>query len=152
MVRSGTSPFVVGALLAGGAALTAFPFFWMLTTSLKPLAESYTYPPTVIPSTVTLDSYLRLFRDFEFGRYLVNTVVVVLIGFIGMFFVAMAGYAFAKVRFRGKSFLFLLVLSTMIVPIQVTMIPPYPILNSLHLPHTLLGLALPTLVSAFNIF
>jgi len=143
---------VVGAVLAVGAVLTAFPFFWMLTTSLKPLAESSTYPPTVIPSTATLESYLRLFRDFDFGRYLVNTVVVVLIGFIGMFFVAMAGYAFAKFRFRGKGFLFLLVLSTMMVPIQVTMIPTYLILNSLQLTNTLVGIALPTLVSAFNIF
>src|SRR5216683_1499043 len=75
MVRRRTSPLVVGAFLAVGAVLTAFPFFWMLTTSLKPLAESYTYPPTVIPSTVTLLSYLRLFRDFDFGRYLVNTLV-----------------------------------------------------------------------------
>ena len=152
MVRRRTSPLVVGAVLAFGAVLTAFPFFWMLTTSLKPLAESYTYPPTVIPSTVTLLSYLRLFRDFDFGRYLVNTVVVVLIGFIGMFFVAMAGYGFAKFRFRGKGFLFLLVLSTMMVPIQVTMIPTYLILSSVHLTNTLVGIALPTLVSAFNIF
>src|SRR5258707_13849882 len=152
MVRRWTSPLVVGAVLAFGAVLTAFPFFWMLTTSLKPLAESYTYPHTVIPSTVTLLSYLRLFRDFDFGRYLVNTVVVVLIGFIGMFFVAMAGYGYAKFRFRGKGFLFLLVLSTMMVPIQVTMIPTYLILNSLHLTNTLVGIALPTLVSAYNIF
>src|SRR5260370_3378169 len=106
MVRRRTSPLVVGAVLAFGAVLTAFPFFWMLTTSLKPLAESYTYPPTVIPSTVTLLSYLRLFRDFDFGRYLVNTVVVVVIGFIGIVFVAMAGYGFPKFRFRRQGFLF----------------------------------------------
>src|SRR5260370_5259472 len=69
-----------------------------------------------------------------------------------MFFVAMAGYGFAKFRFRGKGFLFMLVLSTMMVPIQVTMIPTYLILNSLHLTNTLVGIALPTLVRAFNIF
>ena len=148
----GLGPVLVGALLATGAVLTAFPFFWMLTTSLKPIAESYTYPPTVLPSTITLDSYLRLFRDFDFGRYVVNTIVVVLIGFIGMFFVAMAGYGFAKFRFRGKNFLFLLVLATLMIPIQVTMIPTYLILNGLQLTNTLVGIALPTLVSAFNIF
>ncbi len=148
MVRRRTSPLLIGALLSLGALLTAFPFFWMMTTSLKPIAESYTYPPTVLPSTITLDSYLRLFRDFDFGRYLVNTIVVVLIGFVGMFFVAMAGYGFAKFRFRGKNFLFLLVLSTLMVPIQVTMIPTYLILNSLQLTNTLVGIALPTLVLA----
>jgi multiple sugar transport system permease protein len=143
---------VVGALLALGAVVTAFPFLWMLTTSLKPLAESYNYPPTVLPSTFTFGSYLRLFADFDFARYLVNTVVVVLIGFVGMFFVAAAGYGFAKFRFRGKEMLFMVVLATLIVPIQVTMIPTYLILNSLHLTNTLAGIALPTLVSAFNIF
>ena len=143
---------VVGFLLAVGALLTAFPFFWMVTTSLKPLIESYNYPPTVLPVAPTVDSYKSLFNDLDFGRYLINTIVVVLIGFVGMFFVAMAGYAFAKFRFRGKGFLFLLVLSTLMVPIQVTMIPTYLILNSVQLTNTLVGIALPTLVSAYNIF
>lgn len=143
---------VVGFLLAFGAVLTAFPFFWMLTTSLKPLIESYNYPPTVFPTSPTLDSYTSLFSDFDFGRYLLNTIVVVLISFVGLLFVAMAGYAFAKFRFRGKGFLFLLVLSTLMVPIQVTMIPTYLILNSVQLTNTLVGIALPTLVSAYNIF
>ena len=143
---------VVGLLLGLGAVLTAFPFLWMLTTSLKPLIESYNYPPTVFPVAPTLASYRSLFSDFDFGRYLINTIVVVLIGFVGLFFVAMAGYAFAKFRFRGKGFLFLLVLSTLMVPIQVTMIPTYLILNGVHLTNTLVGIALPTLVSAYNIF
>lgn len=143
---------IVGFLLAAGAVLTAFPFFWMLTTSLKPLIEAYNYPPTVLPTAPTLGSYKSLFNDFEFGRYLFNTIVVVLIGFVGMFFMAMAGYAFAKFRFRGKGFLFIVVLSTMMVPIQVTMIPTYLILNSVQLTNTLVGIALPTLVSAYNIF
>lgn len=143
---------IVGFLLAAGAVLTAFPFFWMLTTSLKPLIEAYNYPPTVLPTAPTLDSYKSLFNNFEFGRYLFNTIVVVLIGFVGMFFVAMAGYAFAKFRFRGKGFLFIVVLSTLMVPIQVTMIPTYLILNDVHLTNTLVGIALPTLVSAYNIF
>ena len=142
----------IGALLAIGALLTSFPFFWMLTTSLKPLSESYTYPPTLFPSSVTLGSYLQLFGDFDFGRYLVNTIIVVIIGFAGLFFMAMAGFAFAKYRFRGKESLFLLVLTTMIVPVQVTMIPTYLILNSVRLTNTLVGIALPTLVSAYTIF
>ncbi len=151
-MRRGIGVLPIGALLAAGALLTSFPFFWMLTTSLKPIGESYTYPPTAFPSTVTLESYLQLFSNFEFGRYLINTIVVVLIGFVGLFFVAMAGYAFAKYRFRGKNALFLIVLSTLMVPIQVTMIPTYLMLNSVRLTNTLVGIALPTLVSAYNIF
>jgi multiple sugar transport system permease protein len=101
---------------------------------------------------MTFDSYLALFTDFDFGRYLANTIIVVLIGFVGMFFMAMAGYAFAKFRFRGKGPLFMVVLSTLMIPVQVTMIPTYLILNSFKLTNTLVGIALPTLVSAFNIF
>ena len=143
---------IVAFVLAIGALLTSFPFLWMLTTSLKPLIESYNYPPTLLPIAPTINSYKSLFNDFDFGRYLINTIVVVVIGFVGMFFVAMAGYAFAKFRFRGKGFLFLHVLSTLMVPIQVTMIPTYLILNGVHLTNTLVGIALPTLVSAYNIF
>src|SRR5260370_8233675 len=95
-MRRGLGPVLVGTLLAAGALLTAFPFFWMLTTSLKPIAESYTYPPTVLPSTITLDSYLRLFRDFDFGRYLVNTISLVLLAFLGIFFLAMPRFRFSE--------------------------------------------------------
>lgn len=140
------------ALLTLGALLTAFPFVWMLTSSVKPLSESYTYPPKFLPSHATFDSYVTLFRDLDFGRYLVNTVVVVLISFVGMFLMAIAGYAFAKFTFRGRRFLFLLVLSTMMIPIQVTMIPTYLILNQVRLTNTLVGIALPTLVSGFSVF
>ena len=142
----------IGLALTVGAVLTAFPFFWMLTTSFKPLDQSYTYPPKVVPTRWTLSSYIELFTQLDFGRYLFNTVIVVLVSFVGLFLMAMAGYAFAKFRFRGKGPLFMLVLSTMMIPIQVTMIPTYLILNSVKLTNTLVGIALPTLVSAFNVF
>jgi multiple sugar transport system permease protein len=154
MTRTKRRPQLVplGVLLTIGAALTAFPFFWMLSTSLKPLAESVSYPPKILPTHPTLASYTELFRDLGFGRYLVNTLVIVLISFVGMFLMAMAGYAFAKFRFRGRNGLFMLVLTTMMIPIQVTMIPTYLILNSMKLTNTLVGIAMPTLVSAFSIF
>ena len=75
-----------------------------------------------------------------------------LIGFIGLFLMAMAGYAFAKFEFRGRRWMFFLVLATMMIPIQVTMIPTYLILNGMKLTNTLVGIALPTLVSGFSIF
>jgi multiple sugar transport system permease protein len=142
----------IGVLLAFGALLTSLPFIWMLASSVKPLEESYTYPPKILPSKITFSSYISLFRDLNFGTYLVNTIIVVLISFVGMFLMAMAGYAFAKFRFRGRRMFFVLVLATMMIPIQVTMIPTYLILNSVKLTNTLVGIALPTLVSGFNIF
>ena len=79
--RSRRSVFLIGIALTAGALLTAFPFFWMLTSSVKPLSESYTYPPRFLPSHFTFTSYVTLFRDLSFGRYLINTIVVVLISY-----------------------------------------------------------------------
>ena len=143
---------VLGAFLAVGAVVTSFPFFWMVSSSLKPPTEAVGYPPTLLPKAPSLDAYVRLFTELEFGRYLLNTVVVVLIGGVGLVFMAMAGYGFAKFGFRGRGPLFLLVLMTLMIPVQVTMIPTYLILNELHLTNTLVGIAAPTLVSAFGIF
>jgi len=142
----------IGVGLGVGALITAFPFFWMLASSLKPQRESIDFPPTILPEQPTLEWYQTLFTELDFGRYLVNTVIVVLIGFIGLVFMAMAGYAFAKFDFRGRKWMFFLVLATMMIPIQVTMIPTYLILNGMKLTNTLVGIALPTLVSGFSIF
>jgi multiple sugar transport system permease protein len=152
--RSGARRMTVaiGIVLAAGALITAFPFLWMLTTSLKPQRESIDFPPTVLPQDPTLEWYLRLFTELDFGTYLRNTVIVVAIGFIGLLFMAMAGYAFAKFDFRGRRWMFFVVLATMMIPIQVTMIPTYLILNGLKLTNTLVGIALPTLVGGFSIF
>jgi multiple sugar transport system permease protein len=142
----------LAVLLTAGAILTAFPFFWMLTTSVKPLGEARLYPPQVLPTRPTFAAYRHLFNDLDFGRYLINTVIVVLISFVGLLLTAMAGYGFAKFRFRGRGVMFALVLATMMVPVQVTMIPTYLLLNSVKLTNTLVGIALPGLVSAFGIF
>jgi multiple sugar transport system permease protein len=142
----------IGVALAIGALITAFPFFWMLATSFKPQREAIDFPPEILPKEATLEWYVHLFTELDFGRYLVNTVIVVMIGFIGLLLMAMAGYAFAKFDFRGRRWMFFLVLATMMIPIQVTMIPTYLILNSMKLTNTLVGIALPTLVSGFSIF
>jgi multiple sugar transport system permease protein len=76
----------------------------------------------------------------------------VLISFVGLLLMAMAGYGFAKFHFRGRGVMFALVLATMMIPVQVTMIPTYLVLNSVNLTNTLVGIALPALVSAFSIF
>ncbi len=142
----------IGIALLLGAIITAFPFLWMLATAFKPQRESVTFPPTILAQEPTLQWFQMLFTELDFGRYLVNTVIVVLIGFVGLLFMAMAGYAFAKFDFRGRKWMFFIVLATMMIPIQVTMIPTYLILNGMKLTNTLVGIALPTLVSGFSIF
>ena len=143
---------VIASLLGLGAIVTSFPFFWMVLSSLKPLSESRTIPPSILPTTVTFDAYVRLFTEMDFARYLANTLIVVAIGMLGMLLVAAAGYGFAKFHFRGRNVMFLLVLATMMIPTQVTMIPTFLILNGAHLTNTLLGVAAPTLVSGFTLF
>lgn len=143
---------ISGVVLSVGALFTAFPFFWMLTTSVKPLSESTKFPPSPLPESITFEYFVRLFTELNFGRYTLNTVIVVLFSYIGLILTAMAGYAFAKFNFRGKNALFILVMATMMIPVQVTMIPTYLVLNELNLTGTLIGIALPTLVGGFGIF
>ena len=143
---------LIGVILAVGALITAFPFFWMVTTALKPQQDSVHYPPVIIPTKVTLQFFVSLFTELDFGRYLLNTVMLVVIGFFGLLLVSMAGYGFSKFEFRWKNSLFFLVLATMMIPIQVTMIPTYLILQHMKLVNTIIGMAIPTLVSGFSIF
>ena len=145
-------PWVAGAVLTLGAVLTAFPFAWMIVSAVKPRSDSVAYPPHLLPSHVTFQYFTQLMRQMDFGRYLVNTLGVVLISMVGLLVMAMAGYGFAKFSFRGKEPIFFLVLTTMMIPVQVTMIPTYLILNGIGLTNTLVGIALPTLVSAFGVF
>ena len=142
----------IGIGLSIGAIITAFPFIWMLASSFKPQSESIDFPPTILPQAPTLEYYATLFIELDFGRYLLNTIIVVVISYIGLILMAMAGYAFAKFDFAGKSWMFFVVLATLMIPVQVTMIPTYLIINSLNLTNTLVGIALPTLVSGFSIF
>ncbi len=143
---------VIGGLLAAGAFATAFPFIWMVFASVKPRSESVAYPPHLLPQNPTFEFFQQLFVELDFGRYLVNTLAIVLISMVGLVLMAACGYGFAKFAFPGRDALFFLVLVTMMIPVQVTMIPTYLILNGMKLTNTLVGIALPTLVSGFSIF
>lgn len=147
-----TLTIVVGIALTIGALITALPFFWMVFSSVKPRSESLAYPPALLPQQPTFEWFVQLFQELDFGRYLLNTLAIVLISMFGLLLMAMAGYGFAKFEFRGREPLFFLVLVTMMIPVQVTMIPTYLILNGMKLTNTLIGIALPTLVSGFGLF
>lgn len=142
----------IGSVLAIGAFLTAFPFLWMLVSAFKPFSEAVAYPPHLLPEEPTLQYLLTLFQELDFGRYLLNTLALVAISMVGLLAMAMAGYGFAKFTFRGREALFFLVLVTMMIPVQVTMIPTFLIINAVNLTDTLIGIALPTLVTGFSVF
>ncbi|EGL16269.1 MULTISPECIES: carbohydrate ABC transporter permease [Paenibacillus] len=152
---SGSSPFFQGlvfVLLALGGIVFLIPFVWMILSAFKPESEVLRIPPTLFPETFTMENFKNLFERMNFGVYLKNTLIVVLFSFVGLFLNAMAGFGFAKYRFKGREGLFYLVLATMMIPGQVTMIPVYLILNSIELTNTLVGVVLPGLVGAFGVF
>lgn len=143
---------------AAGTVLSVFgifmlvPFAWMMLSAFKTEAEIKRLPPTIWPETFTWENFGRLFTEMDFGTYLTNTLLITLFAFVGLLLNAMAGFGFAKYRFKGREKMFLLVLATMMIPGQVTMIPVYLILNSVGLTNTMLGIVLPGFSSAFGIF
>ncbi|MBY6037655.1 carbohydrate ABC transporter permease [Fictibacillus nanhaiensis] len=143
---------IAGIILLIGGLLVAIPFIWMILSAFKPESEVLQLTPTLWPETITTKNFIYLFENMNFAVYLRNTIIIVLFSFVGLFFNAMAGYAFAKYKFKGRDKLFYLVLATMMIPGQVTMIPVYLILNQMGLTNTMAGVVLPGLVGAFSIF
>lgn len=130
-----------------------FPFYWVVQTSLKPIDEIYTAPPTWIPQTFTLGSYMELLNETPFARATLNSIVVaVTTTVLSSIFSAVAGFAFAKYQFRGKEPLFLVVLGSMMIPVVVTLIPNYILFVQLRLVNTLWSVILPAAVAPFAIF
>jgi multiple sugar transport system permease protein len=143
---------VNGALWLG-AALTLFPLLWMLSVSLMPTGASSSYPPPVLPQSVTLAHYRELFSQQNMGRYFANSVIVATIATaFALLFNGMAGYAFAKLRFRGREALFRLLLAGLLVPAQVTMIPLFGLLKMFGLVNSYAAAIIPSAASIFGIF
>ncbi|WP_029192200.1 carbohydrate ABC transporter permease [Paenibacillus harenae] len=144
--------WILGITLAVGGILVILPFIWMILSSFKHEGEIQNIPPTLWPERFTTENFKNLFENLNFGVYLKNTFIIVLFSFFGLFLNAMAGFGFAKYKFKAKDKLFYLVLATMMIPGQVTMIPVYLILNEMQLTNTMIGVVLPGLVGAFGIF
>lgn len=144
--------WILGICLAVGGVLVILPFVWMILSAFKPEGEIQNIPPTLLPERFTTENFKNLFENMNFGVYLKNTLIIVIFSFIGLFMNAMAGFGFAKYKFKGSNNMFYIVLATMMIPGQVTMIPVYLILNEMHLTNTMIGVVLPGLVGAFGIF
>jgi len=125
----------------------------MVTTSFKTLEESLIWPPVIFPERFILDNYIQIFQIANFHRYFSNSVIYAVIGtFLSVLFATMAGYAFAKMQFAGKRLLFFVVLSVLMIPHQVTLIPIFLINSWFGWVDTYLGLIIPGVVNAFGIF
>jgi multiple sugar transport system permease protein len=144
---------VLYVLLFLGLLLMIAPFIWMVLGSFKPQSEFLRTPPTWLPEQPTLDNFNRLFSKLTFPRYFFNsTVVAVAVTLGNIVFAPMLGYALAKIRFRGKRVLLLLVLSTLMLPAAATLIPLYVLMSQLNLVNTYPGLILPFLAGPFGVF
>ncbi len=140
-------------VLTVGGLLMVFPFVYQLIMSLSTQAEATSVPPTLWPESLQFGNYAAVFELLPFAnQFGVSVGITVLrVGF-QLVLCAMAGYAFARMRFRGSAVLFALLLSILMVPSQIYLIPQYSIIQNLDLLNTVLGIALPGLFSAFGTF
>lgn len=131
----------------------AMPFVWMLSTSLKTMPETMIFPPQWIPSNPVWNNYVEAWNTGPFLKYFTNSVVIsVGILILQMLTIIPAAYAFARYKFRGSSFLFGIVMVTLMIPAQLIFLPVYLELSAFKLLNTHLGLILPFASSAFGIF
>jgi multiple sugar transport system permease protein len=141
------------ALLIIGAIMAMLPMVWMVSASLMPSGEASTYPPHFFPSRPTLDHYRDLFIRLNLGRNLLNSAFVAfIVTFVSLLINSLAGYAFAKMRFKGRDRVFRILSAGLVLPTQVAMLPLFLLLKQMHLINTYWGVIIPGLASIFGIF
>ena len=158
-LTTATSPTILLGRVLGNAALllgvflTAMPFIYMITASLKPGGELYSIPFSILPKSLYLGNYELLFGQTSFVRWFANSVFVSLARTVLAIFLAlMAGYAFAKFDFRFKNVLFLIVLGTLTLPIYVLIVPLYEMMISLDWIDSYWSLIIPFGAQAIGVF
>jgi multiple sugar transport system permease protein len=142
-------------VLAGFALVLALPLIWLISTSLKTGAQTFVMPPKWIPAPVVWQNYPEAFQTVPFHKYFWNTIQIVVWATLGTLLTAsMAGFAFARLRFPGRGILFGFVLSTIMLPGIVTLIPTFIVFRMLGWINTFLPLTVPFWLGggAFNIF
>jgi multiple sugar transport system permease protein len=140
-------------LLAPLALLFAIPLLWLLISSVMTNVEINRFPPTLWPKGIDLGGYAYVFGNSMFPRWILNSLIVSLTAVVSnLVFGALAGYAFARLRFRGSRALLVLMLATMAIPFQLTMIPTFVIMRQLGLIDSLGALIVPSLVTPFAVF
>ncbi len=149
--RTGRTVEVI--ILTAIALIFISPIVWTLSTSLRTPAEAFSNPPQWVPTHPVWSNYSAVFQNAPFYRFLFNSFIVTGLIVVGQLITAsMAGYAFAKLKFRASNAIFWLVLATMMVPIQATIIPVFILIKYMHLSDTLTALILPAVATAFGTF
>ena len=151
--RPAYGKIVVYAVLILGCVITLAPFVWMFLTSMKTQIEAVSIPPSILPRRWNLDAYTSLPEKLPFFQMYWNTILTSLIVVAGQLFLcSIAGYAFGRIRFPGRGFLFILCLSVLMIPSSFLILPQYLIIQKMGLLNTLHAIYLPNLFSAFGTF
>jgi len=143
----------VHVVLLLGAAVMVLPFVWMLSTAFKPPEQILALPPIWIPKPPILTNFTELLKALPFGRFFLNSVIVsTVLTFAHLFLCSLTGYAFAKLPFPGRNALFVFILSSMMVPAAVLLIPTFIIVVKLKWLNTWFGLLIPRIATVFGVF
>ena len=142
------------AIALAGATVVLLPFLWMLTTSLRQSNEAYTFPPRFLPNEFRIINYIEVFKSsIPFVALFLNSAKVSIITTLAQLVTcSTAAYGFARLKFPGRDVIFMILLSTLMVPIQVTIIPIFLGMSKLRLVDTHWSLILPSLTSVFGVF
>jgi sn-glycerol 3-phosphate transport system permease protein len=153
MQRHPLSSFAVNVGLCAVAAIWLLPYAWMVVTSLKTLPEIVADPAAPFPRALELGAYGAVLRSMPVARYFLNTTVMALaIAALQLALALPAGYALAKLRFRGQALVFGAIVATLLIPAQVRFVPVFTLLSDWGLANSMTALVLPFGVSAFGTF
>lgn len=148
-----TGGWALNLLLLALALLMLAPFYWMLVNSVLPRERAFALPPEWLPSGITFANYREVFDLIPFGRLVLNSLKLTLIITAGALVTStLAAYAFARLRFPGRDLLFIILLSALMVPQQVTVIPTFILIRNLGLLDTHEAVYLPALINVFGTF
>lgn len=153
-VKVSPGQVVTVVLLTIAAILMILPLLWMFSTSLRPTADSFKLPPVWIPTQWRVENYVAVFQSsVPFGTLFFNSFKITAIVTLGQLITcSLAGFAFARLRFPGRNVLFVLLLVSLMIPTQVTVMPIFLLMRTLGLFNNHLSIILPNLVSAFGVF
>ena len=151
--KSRLTTAAVWLAVALGALIMAFPLYWMFVTTIVPREEAYSRELHLIPQTIVFDNYINGWTSNPWPRWYGNTLIIVGTSVFGLtIFSLLAGFAFAKYEFRGRNALFLLILSTLMIPLQVLLIPRFLLLAKLGWVNTYWGVIGPHMADPFGLF
>src|SRR5205823_11756481 len=137
----------------GAAAITLFPLLWMLSVSFMAGGEASTFPPPLLPGHGTLANYRQLFGQQNIGRYLTNSLWLgAMTTLFSLLLNSLAGYAFAKLRFRAREPILRVLLAALVIPSQVAMLPLFLMMKWLGLVNTYAAVVLPAMAGIFGVF